>query len=123
MTSRENSTDKPAEAESQARDNRSNEKRAFDPELTPAELDFPDGGMQGWMTVIGGYVDAASRSTLCHVGLLKRASLRFLVLFCTAGLIQSFGVFQDYYTVGDHIVHLFHCILADDFPRFGLFAP
>ncbi|KAF8520751.1 MFS general substrate transporter [Hysterangium stoloniferum] len=37
---------------------------------------FPEGGMAAWLTVIGGAA----------------------VLFCTLGAVQSFGVFQDYYT-------------------------
>ncbi|KAF4585078.1 hypothetical protein EYR40_001914 [Pleurotus pulmonarius] len=37
---------------------------------------FPEGGLQAWLTVIGGS----------------------MVLFCTFGVVQSFGVYQDYYT-------------------------
>ncbi|KAL0958733.1 hypothetical protein HGRIS_014063 [Hohenbuehelia grisea] len=37
--------------------------------------EHPDGGSDAWLTVIGG----------------------FLVCFCTAGVAQSFGAFQDYY--------------------------
>ncbi|RPD71696.1 MFS general substrate transporter [Lentinus tigrinus ALCF2SS1-7] len=43
------------------------------PSAAPA---FPEGGLAGWLTVIGGS----------------------LVLFCTFGAVQSFGVYQDYYT-------------------------
>ncbi|KAH8088898.1 MFS general substrate transporter [Cristinia sonorae] len=39
-------------------------------------MTFPEGGLQAWLTVAG-------------------ASM---VLFCTFGMVQSFGVFQDYYT-------------------------
>jgi len=42
----------------------------------PAITTFPEGGLKGWLTVLGGS----------------------LVLFCTFGMVQSFGVFQDYYT-------------------------
>ncbi|KAI6037517.1 MFS general substrate transporter [Pisolithus marmoratus] len=42
----------------------------------PAPLEFPEGGQQAWLTVLGG----------------------FLVLFCTFGTVQSFGVYQDYYS-------------------------
>ncbi|EAU86708.2 hypothetical protein CC1G_06469 [Coprinopsis cinerea okayama7 len=38
--------------------------------------DFPEGGVRGWLTVIGGA----------------------LVAFCTFGVVQSFGVYQDFYT-------------------------
>jgi len=41
---------------------------------TPPQL--PEGGMQAWLTVLGGT----------------------LVAFCTFGVVQSFGVYQDYYT-------------------------
>lgn len=37
---------------------------------------FPEGGMQAWLTVLGGWMAA----------------------FCTFGAIQSYGVYQDYYT-------------------------
>lgn len=37
---------------------------------------FPEGGLTGWLTVLGG----------------------FMVLFTTFGAVQSFGVYQDYYT-------------------------
>ncbi|KAJ6544706.1 MFS general substrate transporter [Mycena sp. CBHHK59/15] len=42
----------------------------------PVELAFPEGGLQAWLTVAGGW----------------------MVVFCTFGAIQSFGVYQDYYT-------------------------
>ncbi|KAJ7907884.1 MFS general substrate transporter [Mycena leptocephala] len=37
---------------------------------------FPEGGLRAWLTVAGGW----------------------MVVFCTFGAIQSFGVYQDYYT-------------------------
>ncbi|KAH7922546.1 MFS general substrate transporter [Leucogyrophana mollusca] len=37
---------------------------------------FPEGGLQAWLTVLGGS----------------------MVLFCTFGVVQSFGVYQDFYT-------------------------
>ncbi|KAF9465927.1 major facilitator superfamily domain-containing protein [Collybia nuda] len=37
---------------------------------------FPEGGVKAWLTVIGGSI----------------------VTFCTFGVVQSFGVYQDYYT-------------------------
>ncbi|KIM43683.1 hypothetical protein M413DRAFT_68867 [Hebeloma cylindrosporum] len=37
--------------------------------------DFPEGGLRAWLTVIGGT----------------------MVAFCTFGVVQSFGVYQDYY--------------------------
>ncbi|KAH0828878.1 MFS general substrate transporter [Lanmaoa asiatica] len=43
----------------------------------PAQsITFPEGGRQAWLTVAGG----------------------FLVVVCTSGTMQSFGVYQDYYT-------------------------
>ncbi|KAI0060889.1 MFS general substrate transporter [Artomyces pyxidatus] len=41
-----------------------------------APATFPEGGARAWLTVIGGS----------------------LVVFCTFGTVQSFGVYQDYYT-------------------------
>ncbi|KAF5381427.1 hypothetical protein D9757_009053 [Collybiopsis confluens] len=49
-----------------------------------AALTFPEGGLQGWLTVLGG----------------------FLTLFCAAGTMQSFGVYENYYTLNtlsDHV--------------------
>ena len=43
----------------------------------PAPPAFPEGGLKAWLTVLGGS----------------------MVLFCTFGAVQSFGVYQDYYTV------------------------
>ncbi|KAH7890446.1 MFS general substrate transporter [Phlebopus sp. FC_14] len=42
----------------------------------PPQPTFPEGGLQAWLTVTGGS----------------------MVLFCTFGAVQSFGVYQDYYT-------------------------
>ncbi|TFK45969.1 MFS general substrate transporter [Heliocybe sulcata] len=39
-------------------------------------ISFPEGGLTAWLTVLGGS----------------------MVLFCTIGAVQSFGVYQDYYT-------------------------
>ncbi|KIK55203.1 hypothetical protein GYMLUDRAFT_47953 [Collybiopsis luxurians FD-317 M1] len=50
----------------------------------PPPLTFPEGGLQGWLTVLGG----------------------FLTLFCAAGTMQSFGVYENYYTLNtlsDHV--------------------
>ncbi|TFK37091.1 major facilitator superfamily domain-containing protein [Crucibulum laeve] len=44
--------------------------------MPPTPLEFPEGGLRGWLTVIGGA----------------------LITFCTFGVVQSFGVYQDYYT-------------------------
>ncbi|KAJ3718689.1 MFS general substrate transporter [Lentinula raphanica] len=43
----------------------------------PPPLTFPEGGLQGWLTVLGG----------------------FLTLFCAAGTMQSFGVYENFYTL------------------------
>ncbi|KZT28360.1 MFS general substrate transporter [Neolentinus lepideus HHB14362 ss-1] len=45
--------------------------------MTPAvNQPFPEGGLTAWLTVLGGS----------------------MVFFCTFGAVQSFGVYQDYYT-------------------------
>jgi len=44
--------------------------------LDPEAPTFPEGGLRAWCTVIGGA----------------------MVTFCTFGVVQSFGVYQDYYT-------------------------
>ncbi|KAF6752787.1 major facilitator superfamily domain-containing protein [Ephemerocybe angulata] len=44
-------------------------------ELTPAP-EFSEGGLRGWLSVLGGAI----------------------MSFCTFGVVQSFGVYQDYYT-------------------------
>ncbi|KAI0087793.1 major facilitator superfamily domain-containing protein [Irpex rosettiformis] len=43
---------------------------------TPPTVTYPEGGLRGWLTVIGGA----------------------MVCMCSFGVVQSFGVFQDYYT-------------------------
>ncbi|KAF9063526.1 major facilitator superfamily domain-containing protein [Rhodocollybia butyracea] len=54
------------------------ETAAPTPDPAPTDLTtFPEGGLQGWMTVAG-----------C-----------FLTLFCTSGTMQSFGVYENYYTL------------------------
>ncbi|KAF5356726.1 hypothetical protein D9757_012533 [Collybiopsis confluens] len=48
-----------------------------DSDVVPiASITFPEGGFQAWLTVAGGW----------------------MVVFCTFGAIQSFGVYQDYYS-------------------------
>ncbi|KAF8956576.1 major facilitator superfamily domain-containing protein [Flammula alnicola] len=50
-----------------------------DTEANPTTIpppDFPEGGLRAWLTVLGGT----------------------MVTFCTFGVVQSFGVYQDYYT-------------------------
>ncbi|KAF9228997.1 MFS general substrate transporter [Gyrodon lividus] len=44
--------------------------------LATQSITFPEGGLQAWLTVAGG----------------------FMVVFCTSGTMQTFGVYQDYYT-------------------------
>ncbi|PPR01202.1 hypothetical protein CVT26_016083 [Gymnopilus dilepis] len=46
------------------------------PPQVPQSPSFPEGGLRAWLTVFGG----------------------MLVTFCTFGVVQSFGVYQDYYT-------------------------
>ncbi|KAG1744490.1 MFS general substrate transporter [Suillus occidentalis] len=45
------------------------------PPQVPAPSPFPEGGLQAWLTVLGGS----------------------MILFCTFGTVQSFGVYQAYY--------------------------
>lgn len=52
------------------------EKGLPPPQADPTPVAFPEGGLQGWLTVLGGA----------------------LVCFCGFGVVQSFGVYQDYYT-------------------------
>ncbi|KAJ4469976.1 major facilitator superfamily domain-containing protein [Lentinula edodes] len=52
------------------------EKNVISPPREKLEHEFPEGGLQAWLTVIGGW----------------------MVVFCTFGAIQSFGVYQDYYS-------------------------
>lgn len=57
-----------------------NEKSNLEDEVqTPSDVvatqQLPEGGLRGWLTVMGGA----------------------LVTFCTFGVVQSFGVYQDYY--------------------------
>ncbi|TFY75972.1 hypothetical protein EWM64_g8040 [Hericium alpestre] len=49
------------------------ETKAVAPAAGPT---FPEGGLRGWLTVAGGS----------------------MIVFCTFGAVQSFGVYQDYYT-------------------------
>ncbi|KAL4063776.1 MFS general substrate transporter [Scleroderma citrinum] len=42
----------------------------------PTPPTFPEGGLQAWLTILGGSI----------------------IVFCTFGTVQSFGVYQDYYT-------------------------
>ena len=55
------------------------EKQTYPPEVSAAQEPptFPEGGLRAWCSVIGGS----------------------LVLFVTFGAVQSFGVYQDFYTV------------------------
>lgn len=46
------------------------------PPQAPAPSPFPEGGLQAWLTVLGGS----------------------MILFCTFGTVQSFGVYQAYYS-------------------------
>ncbi|KAF5360004.1 hypothetical protein D9758_007617 [Tetrapyrgos nigripes] len=47
------------------------------PESAGSSSDFPEGGLQAWLTVLGGW----------------------MITFVTAGCMQSFGVYQNYYTL------------------------
>lgn len=53
----------------------------------------PDGGIQAWLCVAGGYVVHMIGVSSCLINALSR----WLMLFCTFGFASSFGVFQDYY--------------------------
>lgn len=75
-----------------------------DPELAahvekaPVPPPFPEGGLQAWLTVLGGYVPRLVHMTLSD-HLLTPCSIRSMILFCTFGAVQSFGVYQAYYSV------------------------
>ncbi|KAF7371963.1 MFS general substrate transporter [Mycena venus] len=66
-----------------------------DEEVTPGPASdvFPEGGRDGWLTVAGGQVCLAAEN-LVLLPLLSSS----MVTFCTFGAIQSFGIYQDYYT-------------------------
>ncbi|KAF9451600.1 MFS general substrate transporter [Macrolepiota fuliginosa MF-IS2] len=50
--------------------------QAIELESAVSTLSFPEGGARAWLTVLGGSI----------------------ISFCTFGVVQSFGVYQDYYT-------------------------
>lgn len=56
----------------------------------------PEGGIRAWLTVMGGFV-LFSTSLVSNCDFLLEFSA--MVSFCTFGIVQSFGVYQDYYTV------------------------
>jgi len=62
--------------------------------------DFPEGGLRAWLTVIGGY---ASHSLRSWASFLIQYTFRTMVAFCTFRVVQSFGVYQDYYGVGSFL--------------------
>ena len=62
----------------------------------PVSPPFPEGGLQAWSTVFGAYVSI----TITQSTWPELVTYRFMIVFCTLGVTQSFGVYQDYYTVG-----------------------
>jgi hypothetical protein len=65
------------------------------PSSKPAQ-EPPEGGLDGWLTVTGGY---AQGPTVALLDTFSIVFARFLIVFCSGGLVQSYGVFQDYYSV------------------------
>lgn len=64
-----------------------------------ATLGPPDGGLKAWLTVLGGFV-FVHRFSLSRFMFIANAYVdRWMVLFCTFGSSNSFGVFQDLYTL------------------------
>ncbi|KAE9405270.1 MFS general substrate transporter [Gymnopus androsaceus JB14] len=59
------------------------EKKNLEMTAAPPALTFPEGGLHGWLAVAGG----------------------FLTLFCAAGTMQSFGVYENYYTLNSLSEH------------------
>jgi hypothetical protein len=88
------------------------------PPQIPGPSPFPEGGLQAWSTVLGGYVSSpydVAGPPFSHVAFawLLRL-LRSMILFCTFGTVQSFGVYQAYYSVGSsrglHATHRLHTL-------------
>lgn len=67
------------------------ESKEMIPQTVTASM--PEGGLDGWLTVLGVLVVSYSPSR-CHWH-----GLSALAMFSTFGAVLSFGVFQDYYTV------------------------
>jgi hypothetical protein len=52
-------------------------------------LDFPDGGRRAWIMVFGAWYGL----TICSLANFNR-----WISFCTFGFVNSFGIFEDYYS-------------------------
>ncbi len=62
-----------------------------------AAPDFPEGGLRAWLTVLGGYVPCSFAALPLLIKCIVICST--MTTFCTFGVVQSFGVYQDYYAV------------------------
>lgn len=66
--------------------------------VQPQAIEIPDGGTQAYLTTLGGCVRLHWRSTSWGM-VADIHTCSCLVLFCTFGATNSFGVFQDFYTL------------------------
>lgn len=68
--------------------------KSEDDTTTPAIM-YPEGGLRAWLTVLGGYVLIGDSF---NGELNDKSFISAMVCMCSFGVVQSFGVFQDYYT-------------------------
>lgn len=62
----------------------------------PSQHAFPNGGLAAWLNVIGRY----AKLILDFFSITNyKIFYSMLICFCSLGFLQSFGVFQDFYTV------------------------
>lgn len=71
------STEKPPSASASLHTSDASTTDIEKPVVGPPAITFPEGGVRAWLTVAGGS----------------------MIFMCSFGIVQSFGVFQDYYTV------------------------
>jgi|SRR5277367_3764896 len=53
-------------------------------------MDFPDGGRKAWIMVFGAWYSLTT--------ILSLANVNRWISFCTFGFVNSFGIFEDYYS-------------------------
>ena len=66
------------------------------PAVLPSATTVPDGGLQAWLSVLGGCVHILCSRCL---DLDSCCDIRFLICMATFGYSNSFGVYQDYYVL------------------------
>lgn len=79
------------------------EKKNLEMTAAPPALTFPEGGLHGWLAVAGGYVPLDN--PFLNLDARRVPNSRFLTLFCAAGTMQSFGVYENYYTLNSLSEH------------------